>query len=273
MGFGDSANHGASEATSSTDERECRDGGWVWQTDEAHHAVEGEHPKVGVVVVVGGDGVEDEVEPLGVLRECRGIVGGDEVIGTEAKGVVLFICGVGNYGDFGSHRVGEFDSHVTKTAEANDTDFHARADLPMSERGISRDSGAEERGGGFERDSSRNGDNVVLVDSDLGGVSAVSWGFTVSLITVIGSGHSAIAVLLKASFAVLTGSAGVYEYADANSIADFPFGDIRSDGRDGSNDFVAGDHWIDRSTPFVARLVEVGVADAAVEDIDEYVAG
>ena len=46
---------------------------------------------------------------------------------------------------------------------------------------------------------------------------------------------------------------------------------LGADGRDDARDLVAGDHREDRHAPLVPRLVDVGVADAAVLDVDLHV--
>jgi hypothetical protein len=48
---------------------------------------------------------------------------------------------------------------------------------------------------------------------------------------------------------------------------------MRSDLNDLANDLVARDHGKDRSAPFVARLVNVGMANAAIENIDQHIVG
>ena len=44
---------------------------------------------IGVDVVIGGDGVEDEVEAAGVLFHLVGIAGDDDFVGAEAERVLL----------------------------------------------------------------------------------------------------------------------------------------------------------------------------------------
>ena len=59
------------------------------RADEGDVAVAAEELNVGVDVVIGGDGVEDEVEAAGVLLHLVGIAGDDDLVGAEAERVLL----------------------------------------------------------------------------------------------------------------------------------------------------------------------------------------
>ena len=75
LGFGDATDGRAGEAAAAHDEGEGRDGQRLFRrADQGDVAISAEQVDVGVDVVIGGDGVEDEVEAARVLlpshRRC-----------------------------------------------------------------------------------------------------------------------------------------------------------------------------------------------------------
>ena len=90
LGFGDAADGRAGETAAAHDQAEGRDGQRLLRrADEGDVAVAAEQVDVGVDVVIGGDGVEDEVEAAGVLLHLVGVAGDDDFVGTEAERVFL----------------------------------------------------------------------------------------------------------------------------------------------------------------------------------------
>ena len=89
-----------------------------------------EQVDVGVDVVLGGDGVEDEVEAAGVLRHLVGVLGDDDLVGAEAQRVVLLAGRGGEDDDVRAERVRELDAHVAESAEADDADLLALGRRP-----------------------------------------------------------------------------------------------------------------------------------------------
>ena len=65
--------------------------GFWRRADEGDVAVAAQKLDVGVDVVIGGDGVEDEVEAAGVLLHLVGIAGDDDFVGPEAERVLLLV--------------------------------------------------------------------------------------------------------------------------------------------------------------------------------------
>jgi catalase (peroxidase I) len=74
--------------------------------------------------------------------------------------------------------------------------------------------------------------------------------------------------LLEVGLAGFATAAGVNHAADADQIAYFVFSDIRTDGGNFAYDFVAGHQGVNGNAPFVAGLMDVGMAHAAVENLD-----
>src|SRR5581483_1539600 len=63
-------------------------------------------------------------------------------------------------------------------------------------------------------------------------------------------------------------AAGAADDADGGDVAGFELPHIVAGSDDAADDFVTGDHGIDRVSPLVAGHVEVRVADSAEEDWD-----
>ncbi len=79
--------------------------------------------------------------------------------------------------------------------------------------------------------------------------------------------------MLKVRLAGFASAARVDHAANPDQIAYFVLGDIRTDRGDFADDLVAGHKRVNGNAPFVARLVDVGVANAAVENLDRHVVG
>jgi len=93
------------------------------------------------------------------------------------------------------------------------------------------------------------------------------------LIPVIGERHAdlALAILLLACAAGFAAPAGIDEAADPDDVARLPFLHLVTDPDDTANDLVTRHHGKDRIAPFVADLVNVRMADTAIENVDEHV--
>ena len=65
--------------------------GFVGRADHGNVAVAAEQVDIRVNVVVGGNGVEDEIEAAGVLLHFIGVAGDDHFIGAQAARVVLLV--------------------------------------------------------------------------------------------------------------------------------------------------------------------------------------
>src|SRR3989442_6945311 len=79
------------------------------------------------------------------------------------------------------------------------------------------------------------------------------------------------AVLLQACLAARAHPAGIQETADCGKLTCFEALHLGSDACHASDNFVAGDHGINRATPLVSCLMDVRVADSAVKDFDQHI--
>ena len=87
-------------------------------------------------------------------------------------------------------------------------------------------------------------------------------------VAVIRRGKAVFAIIFEAFLAGAAVVAGIDHAADADEIADLMTGDIWTNCGDAADDFMTGHAGIYGVFPFVFDLVDVGVADAAVENID-----
>ena len=143
------------------------------RADQGQVAVAAEQVEIGVDVVVGGDGVEDEVEAAGVLLHLVGVAGDDDFVGAEAERVLLLAGRGGEDDDVGSERMGELHAHVAQPAEADHADLLALGDAPVAHGRVGRDPGAEQRRGSGEVEVGGDAQDEVFVDDDAVGVAAV----------------------------------------------------------------------------------------------------
>ena len=75
--------------------------------------------------MIGGDGVEDEIEAAGVLLHLVGIAGDDDFVRAEAERVLLLAGRGGEDDDVGSERVSKLHGHVAQPAETHHAHFLA----------------------------------------------------------------------------------------------------------------------------------------------------
>ena len=88
---------------------------------------------------------------------------------------------------------------------------------------------------------------------------------------VVGAGHAFHAILLQAVFAGGAVAAGIHHATDTHHISDFKAADIVAHGGHMADDLVAGDHRVQGAAPVVFGEMNIGVADAAVINLDRHV--
>ena len=86
--------------------------------------------------------------------------------------------------------------------------------------------------------------------------------------THVGALHSFRAIIFQVDFAVIAMTAAVDDATDPDQIAGFVFGHVFSHLHHPADDLVPNDLRIGYRHPFVARVVEIGMANAAEQDID-----
>ena len=168
-------------------------------------------------------------------------------------------------------RLGEFDAHMAKAAETDDADLLARPHFPVPQRRIGGDAGAQQRRHRLEVEIFRHLRDETLLDHDLFGIAAEGEVFRFPLATVIGPREAFFAELFEIGLARRAMAAGIDHAADGGEIAGLEPGHTGADLDHPADDLVAGHHRIERIAPVVAGLMQVGMADAAIENVDLHV--
>src|SRR5207244_5523805 len=145
------------------------------------------------------------------------------------------------------------------------------SDVQMPERRVGGDAGAEQGGDVRERKVRGDLERVVLIHDDGRGVPSVCRSLPVLLESVIRPGGIFRTVLLQAFLTALTDPTGIHYGADPGQGAHFESLHLGSDACHAPDNFMAWDHREYRAAPLVPRLMDVGVADSAVQDFDEHV--
>ena len=109
--------------------------------------------------------------------------------------------------------------------------------------------------------------NKVLFDHNILGVAAIAF-FAVVVTAVVGLDIAGSAVVFHAALARVAGATRVNEGSDSNPVANLELGDTVTNGSNLADDFVARNHWEDAFKPLVTNLVDVGVTNARVLDVD-----
>src|SRR5882724_7401428 len=142
----DTADAGPGETATPHDETErwniqrlCR------STDERKIPIDAEQIEIRIDVVIGGNGVDDEIETAGVFLHFIRVARDDSFIGAEAERVVLFVRRRGEHDNVRSERMSKFHCHMTESAETNHANFLALADTPMTHWRVRCDPRAQQR--------------------------------------------------------------------------------------------------------------------------------
>src|SRR5271155_5606845 len=161
----------------------------------------------------------------------------------------------------------DLHTHVPQSAESDNGDLLARACLPVLQRRIQRNTGAEQRRRGIQRKVLRHAHNIILIHHNFVGVAAQRWR-AVLLNGVVSPYGSVNTILLKALFALLACAARIDKAANANLVANLELRDLTADRCHSPGNFMAGNRGEDRAAPLVARLVNVRVAYATILNLD-----
>src|SRR5438309_6630243 len=113
----------------------------------------------------------------------------------------------------------------------------------------------------------------MFIDNDAFGVAAVGHASEMLVRRIEGENHVR-AELLQTSLALCAGAVRIDHAADRGEIAGLVLGDCRPDLDNTADDLVTGNNRIIRGhelAPLVPDRMEIGVADAAEEDLDLHV--
>src|SRR5690606_29017418 len=104
---------------------------------------------------------------------------------------------------------------------------------------------------------------------DVRGISPIGRRFSVAFGGVVRSRKPVFAILLGSRFTRLARATRIDETADSHRITGFKAGDVAAGSGNPSHDVMAGNHGKDRYSPFVAKLMDIGVTDPAIIDFDQ----
>ena len=167
LGFGEAADVRAGETAAPHDQSEGGDAQRLfWSADQRDVAVEAQQVDVGVDVVLGRDGVENEIKTAGVFLHFVGVARDDDLIGTESERVFLLARRSREDSDVSSEGMSKFHAHVAQAAETDDTDFRALGDAPVAHGRVCRDAGAEERRGSGGIEVGGDTQHEAFIDDD-----------------------------------------------------------------------------------------------------------
>ncbi len=246
--------------------------GMFGHADQAHRAVAPEQRGEGVEIMACRDRVEDEVEAAGMRRHLLGVARHDHLVGAEIERVLPLAVRGGEGDDVRAHRMGELHAHMAEAADPDDTDLLARAGLPVTQRRPGGDAGAEQRRDRGEL-FGRMGDaqHELVADDDALGIAAQRMAGRIRRRPVIGAGEAVLAKLLQPLGAGRTMLAAVDQAADADGVADLEAADRVADRAHRADDLMARHARVERPVPFRANLVQVGMAHAAIGDLDLHI--
>jgi hypothetical protein len=224
LGFSDAANGRARQAATPHYESEDADSEWfIGSTHHGEIAVTAEKVNECIDVVIGCDGVKDEVEAASVFGHLVSAAGEDDFVGAKAEGVIFFAGRSGEDDGVGSEGVSEFDAHVAEASKADNADLLALGDSPVMHRRVGGDARAEQRRGAGEVEVRRNVEHEMVFDDDAVGIAAVGNAAAVSVREVVGEGE-VLAELLEASLAFGSRAIGIDHAADGSEVAGLELG-------------------------------------------------
>src|SRR6266513_2235396 len=148
LGFRNAANTGPGKTATPHDQAECRDIQWFCgSTDQRKITINAEQIDIGVDVVIGRNGVDDEVEATGVVFHFVGVPRNDSFIGAETERVLLLVRRGREDDNVRSERMSKLHRHVTKSTETDHANFFTLADAPVADRRVRCDPRTQERCG------------------------------------------------------------------------------------------------------------------------------
>ncbi|MNV40938.1 hypothetical protein D3C71_1325590 [compost metagenome] len=165
----------------------------------------------------------------------------------------------------------ELHAHVAQATQADDAYLLARAYFPVAQRRIGGDAGAQQRRDGLEVQLVGDLHDEMFLRHDAIRIATEGELVAAAFLVVIGQRGAFLAVLLQVQAAGLAVPAGIHHAAHAGVIARLELGDVLAHLRDAADDFVARHHRVHRIAPIAARLMQVGMANAAVQDVNQHV--
>src|SRR5216684_1682901 len=234
--------------------------GLLRRTHQRHGAVFFEELQVSVEVVLGGNGVQNEVEAASVLLHLRRVGGNNHFVDTQTLGVGGLFRRCAEQHHMRAESLGKLHAHVSEAAQAHNADFLTFADIPVAQRRIRSNARAQQRSRAREVELVRHAQHERFAHHNAVRISAECDAAENLVLGVIGEGWEIDAELLIAGPAVLAHAARTDHAADANDVAFFELFYSAARFRDAANNFVAWHDGINRRQtvlPFIAHLMQV----------------
>ena len=142
--------------------------------DKAQRAGGPQSLDVDIPVLIGVDGVQDEVERAGYFFHGLRLARMTKWWAPKRAGFFFFAGRGGEGGDFRAEDARELDGDVAEAADADDADAGGRIDAVVAQRIVDGDAAAEQRRGLFAGQRIGNGHDEAGVGANAVGIAAVA---------------------------------------------------------------------------------------------------
>ena len=148
--------------------------------------------------MTGGNRVEDDVEAVAVRLHLAVVARYHHFIRAQIQRRLALVFRMGEGDHVRAHRMGNLHAHVAETTDADHANLLARADVPVTQRRIGGDAGAQQR-----RHRRKlvfgvaNLQHEILVNHDALRVTTQGVSWRVPGLAVVGADEALLAILLK----------------------------------------------------------------------------
>lgn len=161
---------------------------------------------------------------------------------------------------------------MAQSAEPQHGYLLARSDVPLGDRRIGGDAGAQQRSCLYEVQGIGDAANKPLVDDDFLRVAALG-DTSVDIMGVVSTDRPVETRLLLPGLALLTVSARVDQTSDAYSVSRFVLRDLGTNSLNDSGNLMTDGQREVRLAPLVANGVNVRMTDSSSFNVDDDVVG
>ena len=113
--------------------------------------------------------------------------------------------------------------------------------------------------------------HVFLIGYNLRRVTTVCNGLSIALIRVVSAGHSFFAILLQSCLTIFAGAARIHHHTNTGQLTYFEIFNVCAYPRYFAHDFVARHHRVHRISPLVARLVQITMTNATIQNFNLHI--
>ncbi len=195
------------------------------------------------------------------------------MVSAQAPRFLLLVGTAGEQGHLRAHRLGELDPHMAEAAQAHHRHLVPWADLPVAQRRVGGDARAQQRRCGFGVHPVGNAHRELVRNDDIFRIAAIGGHAVMPIHEPVGRRCIFHAIGLFARMAWLALLAGVHIAADPDHVAGLELADLAADRCYPADDLMARNGGIDGVSGMIAGMVKIGMAHAAIEDVDRHVVG